>query len=67
MASSSSGQAFIDESLRVEGATSGPLAGLTVAIKDLFDVSLAKARGAAELVRSHITFRTGQPGCNRQI
>ncbi|KAK9847252.1 hypothetical protein WJX84_007433 [Apatococcus fuscideae] len=38
MASSSSGQAFIDESLRVEGATSGPLAGLTVAIKDLFDV-----------------------------
>ncbi len=39
MALSSQSSAFIDEDLRVPGAKSGPLEGLTVAIKDLFDVS----------------------------
>ena len=38
MASASNNQAFIDETLRVPGAKDGVLAGLTVAIKDLFDV-----------------------------
>lgn len=38
MASTDSSQAFIDETLRVPGAKDGVLAGLTVAIKDLFDV-----------------------------
>ena len=38
MASANSNQAFIDEGLRVQGAKHGPLAGLTVAVKDLFDV-----------------------------
>ena len=31
--------AFIDEGLRVEGTESGPLAGLTFAVKDLFDIA----------------------------
>ena len=39
MASRPDNLAFIDESLRVPGAKTGPLEGLTVAIKDLFDVS----------------------------
>ena len=38
MASADSSQAFIDETLRIPGAKDGVLAGLTVAIKDLFDV-----------------------------
>lgn len=38
MAPADSSQAFIDETLRIPGAKDGTLAGLTVAIKDLFDV-----------------------------
>lgn len=38
MASADNSQAFIDETLRIPGAKDGVLAGLTVAIKDLFDV-----------------------------
>ena len=30
--------AYIDRDLRVQGAPTGPLAGLTFAVKDLFDV-----------------------------
>ena len=46
--------AFIDEGLRVDGAPSGPLAGLTFAVKDLFDIAGTVAQcGNPDWGRTH--------------